>query len=177
MTRTRIVRRTGAVLWSVLATWAAALVAGRLAPRVRRELSSYLAGQTLAALDVTVRVSGPLPDDVRPTLLVANHVPWLDVYALAALWPARFVAKAETRAWPVAGTIARRFDTVFLRRGSVRDAGRVRRQVAAALARGESVVVFPEGTTTDGTRLGRFHAAMFQAAIDAGAVVQPVALR
>jgi 1-acyl-sn-glycerol-3-phosphate acyltransferase len=108
---------------------------------------------------------------------VANHVSWLDAYALGALWPARFVAKIETASWPLAGTIARRFDAMFILRGSFRDAARVKEHVAAVLAAGDSVVVFPEATTTDGTQLGRFHPALFQAAIDAGAIVQPVALR
>lgn len=173
-----VVRRAGAVSWSLALTWVGAtLLAARRAPRARRLLSSDLAGHTLAAFGVKVRVTGALPDGDRPMLLVANHVSWLDVYALGALWPARFVAKAETRAWPIAGTIARRFDAVFIVRGSFRDAARVRTKVAAALGRRESVVVFPEATTTDGARLGRFHPALFQAAIDAGVPIQPVALR
>ena len=173
-----VLRRGAAVLGSLLFTWAvAALVAARLAPRTRRLLSTRLAEHTLAALDVRLRVTGAIPPSDRPRLFVANHVSWLDVYALGARWPARFVAKVETASWPLAGTIARRFDALFIARGSFRDAARVKARVAAALAAGDSVVVFPEATTTDGGRLGRFHPAMFQAAIEAGAVVQPVALR
>ena len=173
-----VLRRAGAVLSSLLLTWLiAAVAAARLVPRTRRRVSSRLAQHTLAALAVRVRVTGSEPPTDRPRLFVANHVSWLDVYALGAWWPARFVAKIETASWPMAGTIARRFDALFIVRNSVRDAARVKERVAAALAAGDSVVVFPEATTTDGTRLGRFHTAMFQAAIDAGAVVQPVALR
>jgi len=173
-----VLRRGGAVLWSLILTWGiAALVAARLAPRTRRLLSTRLAQNTLAALDVRMHVTGVSPADDRPRLFVANHVSWLDVYALGAWWPARFVAKVETASWPLAGTIARRFDALFIVRGSFRDAARVKARVAAALAAGDSVVVFPEATTTDGTRLGRFHPAMFQAAIEAGAVIQPVAVR
>jgi 1-acyl-sn-glycerol-3-phosphate acyltransferase len=171
-------RRGAAVVASLLLTWGvAALVAARLAPRTRRLLSAHLAQRTLAALDVHVHVTGTLPASERPRLFVANHVSWLDVYALGAWSPARFVAKIETASWPLAGTIARRFDALFIVRGSFRDAARVKARVAAALAAGDNVVVFPEATTTDGSRLGRFHPAMFQAAIEAGAVVQPVALR
>ena len=173
-----VLRRGGAVLWSLVLTWGvAALVAARLAPRTRRLLSARLAQHTLAALDVRMRVTGATAPDDRPRLFVANHVSWLDVYALGAWWPARFVAKVETASWPLAGTIARRFDALFIVRGSFRDAARVKARVAAALAAGDSVVVFPEATTTDGTQLGRFHPAMFQAAIEAGAVIQPVAVR
>ncbi len=110
-------------------------------------------------------------------LIVANHVSWLDMYALSAVAGARFVAKSEVRGWPFFGTIALRFDTLFIVRGSYRDAARMRTEVARALGEGARVVVFPEGTTTDGTTLGRFHPALFQSAIDARAPVQPVAIR
>src|SRR3990172_804414 len=134
-------RRGASVLWSLVLTWAlAALVAARLAPQARRLLAARLASHTLAALDVRVHATGPASTHPRPRLLVANHVSWLDVYALGARWPARFVAKVETSAWPLAGTIARRFDAFFIVRGSFRDAARVKARVAAALARGESVV-------------------------------------
>jgi len=79
--------------------------------------------------------------------------------------------------WPLAGAIARGFDTLFIVRGRLRDAKRVKEEVASALRGGNRVVVFPEGTTTDGSDVGRFHAALFQAAVDAGAPVQPVAIR
>jgi 1-acyl-sn-glycerol-3-phosphate acyltransferase len=171
-------RRGGAVLATLLVTWVvAAVVAARLVPRTRRLVSARLARRTLGALAVRVRMTGSPTSIGRPRLFVANHVSWLDVYALGAWWPARFVAKIETASWPMAGTIARRFDALFIVRDSVRDAARVKARVAAALAAGDDVVVFPEATTTDGTRLGRFHPAMFQAAIDAGAVIQPIALR
>jgi 1-acyl-sn-glycerol-3-phosphate acyltransferase len=99
------------------------------------------------------------------------------MYVLNAVAAARFVAKSEVRGWPFFGTIATRFDTFFIVRGSYRDAGRMRTAVARALGQGERVAVFPEGTTTDGTAVGRFFPALFQAAIDARAPVQPVALR
>ena len=120
-----VLRRGAAVLSSLLLTWAvAALVAARMAPRTRRLLSARLARGTLAALDVDVEMIGVGPTDDRPRLFVANHVSWLDVYALGAWWPARFVAKVETASWPLAGTIARRFDSLFIVRGSFRaDAG------------------------------------------------------
>jgi 1-acyl-sn-glycerol-3-phosphate acyltransferase len=109
--------------------------------------------------------------------VVANHVSWLDVYVLNAVLQARFVVKAKTSTWPIAGAIARGFEAIFVVRGSCRDAARVRGVVATTLGGGERVVVFPEATTTDGSTLGRFHPALFQAAIDAGVPVVPVAIR
>jgi 1-acyl-sn-glycerol-3-phosphate acyltransferase len=115
--------------------------------------------------------------DDGPLLVVANHVSWLDVYLLNALATARFVAKSDVRDWPLVGPIAAAFGTFFIVRGSYRDAARVKNAIADALLRGERVVVFPEGTTTDGTRVSRFYAALLQAAVDTGAPVQPVAIR
>jgi 1-acyl-sn-glycerol-3-phosphate acyltransferase len=155
----------------------AALVAPRLAPPTRRRLARHLARRTLRTLGVSVTRRGVAPAGSEPLLVVANHVSWLDVYVLNALLDARFVAKSETAGWPLVGTITRGFDAIYIVRGSCRDAARVKDVVAAALAAGERVVAFPEATTTDGTRVLRFRAAMFQAAIDAGVRVLPVALR
>jgi len=151
--------------------------APRLQPAGRRELAARFAREMLDdVLQVRLHVRGA-PRERTPTLIVANHVSWLDMYVLNAVAGARFVAKSEVRGWPFFGTIATRFDTFFIVRGSYRDAARMRTAVARALGLGERVAVFPEGTTTDGTTVGRFFPALFQAAIDARARVQPVALR
>jgi 1-acyl-sn-glycerol-3-phosphate acyltransferase len=171
-------RRGAAVAADFARVWVVArMVAPRVAPVERRRLAQRLASGTLYALGIDLSVRGAGPHAATPALVVANHVSWLDVQALGTLGPMRFVAKSETRRWPVAGAIARGFDTFFLRRWHFRDAARVKDAVAAALRAGETVAVFPEGTTTDGTRLGRFHHAFFQAAIDAGVPVLPVAIR
>lgn len=171
-------RRTARVLGQLLHAWVAAVVVTpRLDQDRRRNLAVRLARQTLHAFDVPFVVRGAVPAPGEPLLVVANHVSWLDVYALNAVMECRFVAKSETCRWPLVGTITRGFDSIFIVRGSFRDARRVKEVVTAALRAGERVVVFPEGTTTDGTRLRRFHPALFQAAIDAGVRVQPVALR
>jgi len=164
-------RNLGAVYTSALSSRSI------LAPRRRRRLAQEFAWGMLDALDVELSVCGPASPAVSPVLLVANHVSWLDVYALNAVAPACFVAKSDVRDWPVFGTIATRFGTLFIVRGSYRDAARVRRAAADVLRAGERVVVFPEGTTTDGTLVERFYPALFQAAIDARTLVQPVALR
>jgi 1-acyl-sn-glycerol-3-phosphate acyltransferase len=170
-------RRLLGTLLGFLHAWLVARFrAPRLGPQARGRLARALAKRALARLRIRVRVHGRPPGDAA-CLLVANHVSWLDVQVLSAMIPARFVAKLETRGWPVIGAIAAAFGTFFIRRGSCRDAARVKDAVAHALSTGETVVVFPEGTTTDGTRLLRFRPAFFQAAIDAGVSVHPIALR
>ena len=110
------------------------------------------------------------------SLLVANHVSWLDVYLINAAQPAAFVSKAEVRQWPVIGWLSARTDTIFLRRGSRGHARLVNAEIDALLTQGRDVAVFPEGTTTDGTHLLHFHAALLQPAIESGRPIQPVAL-
>src|SRR5207247_2255548 len=82
---------------------------------------------------VSLRVRRERPRCDGPRLLVANHISWLDVYAVNAVEEARFVAKSETRTWPLLGAITAAFDSLFIIRGSCRDAARVKDAAAAAL--------------------------------------------
>jgi 1-acyl-sn-glycerol-3-phosphate acyltransferase len=91
--------------------------------------------------------------------------------------PARFIAKSEIRAWPVAGWIAERAGTIFIRRERRRDTSRINALVHAALAEGEFIGLFPEGTTGDGDELLRFHSSLFEPAVANGALVYPAAIR
>ena len=111
------------------------------------------------------------------TLVVANHVSWLDILAVNAVHPVRFVSKADVRRWPLLGYLVACGGTLFIERERKRDALRVVHQVAEALIAGHTVAVFPEGTTGDGAALLPFHANLLQAAIATGTPVQPVALR
>jgi 1-acyl-sn-glycerol-3-phosphate acyltransferase len=90
---------------------------------------------------------------------------------------ARFVSKADVLAWPVLGWLIKNAGTLFIERERKRDALRVVHQVAASLQAGETVAVFPEGTTGDGHELLPFHANLLQAAIATGTPVQGMALR
>jgi 1-acyl-sn-glycerol-3-phosphate acyltransferase len=111
-------------------------------------------------------------------LLVSNHVSWLDIAVIHAACPhARFVSKADVLRWPLLGWLIRSVGTLFIERERKRDAVRVVHEVAAALGRGETVAVFPEGTTGAGAKVLPFHANLLQAAIAGHAPVQAVALR
>ncbi|MDD3352213.1 lysophospholipid acyltransferase family protein [Zoogloea sp.] len=110
------------------------------------------------------------------SLLVANHISWLDIFVINAAFPAAFVSKAEVGQWPLIGWLAARHETVFLRRGSRGHAKIVNGEIEALLGQGRHVAIFPEGTTTDGRHVQGFHAALLQPAVEIGAPVQPVAL-
>ncbi|MFJ4916824.1 lysophospholipid acyltransferase family protein [Streptomyces sp. NPDC088726] len=111
-------------------------------------------------------------------LVVANHVSWLDIPLVAAVCPGRMLAKSDIRHWPVLGPLAALGGTLFVERERLRTLPATVRGLAAALRGGARVVVFPEGSTWCGRGSGgRFRPAAFQAAIDAGAAVQPLRIR
>lgn len=123
-----------------------------------------------------IRLDAQLAGVEPGSLFVANHISWLDIYALNAARPMAFVSKAEVRQWPLFGWLAANTDTVFLRRGKGRHAKVVNSEIDGLLNAEKDVAIFPEGTTTNGTHLLNFHSALMQPAVDTGRPVQPVAL-
>jgi 1-acyl-sn-glycerol-3-phosphate acyltransferase len=111
------------------------------------------------------------------SVLVANHVSWLDVMAIFAVRPAVFIAKDEIRRWPVVGPLCAQAGTLFIERGRQRHARQINGRVADTLSKGRVFAMFPEGSTTDGRSLNPFHRALFQSAVDTDAVLQPVGIR
>lgn len=143
-------------------------------PARQRELRQRWSARLLQILGIRLHADAPF---IGPgSLIVANHVSWLDIFVINAAFPTTFVSKAEVREWPLAGWLAARHETVFLRRGSRGHARIVNGEIAARLAKGRHVTVFPEGTTTDGSHVLGFHGALLQAAIEAGAPLQPIAI-
>ncbi len=127
----------------------------------------------LEIMAVELRVHGPLRGG--GVLLVSNHVSWLDIPVIAAARPCYFLSKDEVSRWPLIGWIARSVGTLFIRRGGGESRAKVK-EIRERLGRGQGVLVFPEGTTTDGTGVRRFFAPLFAAA-EGGVPVQPVAIR
>jgi 1-acyl-sn-glycerol-3-phosphate acyltransferase len=110
-------------------------------------------------------------------MLAANHVSWLDVYALISVCPARFVAKSEIRNWPLLGWLSQNAGTLFIERTKRSDTARINQDINNALTIGDRVAVFPEGTTSDGTVLRHFHASLLQPAVIDETWLYPVAVR
>ena len=135
-----------------------------------------IARMLLAALGVRLRWRGPAPRS--GSLLVANHVSWMDIVVLLAIQPVRLVAKCEVRGWPGIGALAAITGAVFVDRSRPKTLPATVAEVAAALRGGRSVAVFPEGTTHCGAARCAlsFRPAMFQAALDAGAPVVPITI-
>lgn len=133
--------------------------------------------QLLATLNIRVAcVEEPAEWPAR-CMLVTNHVSWLDVFAILAVAPCVFVAKSEIRRWPLVGRLVTLVGTHYIERGKGRHAHKIGRDIADAIESGTMIGLCPEGTTTDGDRLLKFHTALFQPAIDARAALQPAAIR
>jgi 1-acyl-sn-glycerol-3-phosphate acyltransferase len=153
--RNRIIRA-----WSRLLLW---LCGARL----------HVAGVLLAP---ALAQSGVEPDG-RGRMLLANHVSWIDIFALNASLPSRFVAKAEIRGWPLLGALVTRVGTLYIERGRRHAVASMNHRVRDRLRDGETVAVFAEGTTTDGRTLLPFHSNLVAPAIEVGSPCWPVALR
>lgn len=141
---------------------------------LRQRLTSWYLRRLSAALPFEVEVQGELP--AEPMLWVSNHVSWTDIPLLGQLMPLSFLSKAEVRTWPLAGWLAHKAGTLFIRRGSG-DSNLLARQLHRHLSAGRQLLIFPEGTTTDGQQVRTFHGRLLTSAIEAGVAVQPVAIR
>jgi 1-acyl-sn-glycerol-3-phosphate acyltransferase len=141
----------------------------------------------LAVCGARLRLVGlPLPPSIARTgvqagslgrLLLVNHVSWLDVFAVLAALPSRFVAKSEIRNWPLLGILVTLVGTLYIERGRRHAVAATNHRVLERLRLGETVAVFPEGTTTDGRSLLPFHSNLVAPAIEAAAQCWPVAIR
>ena len=171
--RLRAVRRLAmVVLATLLAIPVQALLL--LLPGTAKDAFPRFYHRTLLRLiGMTLRVEGtPCPQ--RPVLFVSNHSSWLDILVLGSLLDARFVSKAEVGGWPLIGWVAKLGRTVFVSRSRGRT-GDEAQAMRARLQGGESLILFPEGTTSDGARVLPFRSSFFAVA-GAAAAVQPLAV-
>jgi 1-acyl-sn-glycerol-3-phosphate acyltransferase len=150
--------------------------------RLRRTLPRVWHRIACRLLGIRIHVHGRL-ERRRPLMLAANHASWKDILVLGAVADVAFIAKSEVADWPVFGLLAKLQKTIFVARDQKRKAGEQVNEIAERLAGGEIVVLFPEGTTSDGNRLLEIKSSLFGAAAAAvphvpGNVVhvQPVAI-
>lgn len=131
----------------------------------------------LSILAIRLEVSGKPPGAGTTAMIVANHVSWLDIFAINAAHPVRFVAKSEIRRWPIFGPICEQGGTLFIERARRHHIAEINRKMAAALRQGDTFAVFPEGMITTGDMLLPFHASLLQPALTCEAMLYPVAIR
>ena len=144
-------------------------------PRVKK-IRQWWLKKVVSIVGLSVVEKGEAPKEGQAALWVSNHISWLDIPLIGSEGVA-FLAKSEIRKWPVIGWLGEKSGSVFIRRGGT-DAAKVAGQkIADKIRGGDSVLVFPEGTTSDGEDVKRFHARIFAPAIDHQLMVQPVAIR
>jgi lyso-ornithine lipid O-acyltransferase len=131
--------------------------------RFRARLPRYWHRAALWSIGIRVKAHGGI-DSRRPLLVVSNHVSWLDILVLASVADVTYVAKAEVKSWPLFGSLARLQRSIFVEREQPRKTQDQADEMAERLNAGEAVVLFPEGTTSDGNRLLYFKSALFAAA-------------
>lgn len=138
-------------------------------------MESWWTATACRIFGLRIVVSGQVED--TPSLVVANHISWLDIPLLYSVAPMGFVSKAEVDNWPVFGFIARFGNSLFHDRGSHDSARNVLTAMIERLQLGKRVTIFPEGGILPGEHIKPFHARMFAAAAESGAPVQPMMLR
>lgn len=142
----------------------------------RNRISRRWSRVMLFLCGVNVQVSGE-PCLHGPALCVANHVSWVDVFAINSVRATDFIAKSEIRAWPLLGALVAGSGTLFIERGRRHAVRSVGHQMRKCFREGRLLGLFPEGTTSHGFDVGPFHSSLFDPAIRAGVPIQPVALR
>ncbi len=132
----------------------------KVAPAGARRLPYWYHRAVCRLLGIRLHIHGKV-DSGRPVLLVSNHVSWLDIPVLSAVAPLSFIAKREVGTWPFVSSLARLQRTVFVDRTRRSAVGEVATEMAGRLAAGDTLVLFAEGTSTDGNRLMPFKSALF----------------
>ena len=145
---------------------------GKLKPFQKR-LIQWEMRFCLRLLGIRIRQIGKPTADAR--LIVSNHISWLDILVIGSTVSSCFLSKAEVKKWPIIGKITVRYGTIFITRGQ--DGHLVREEITQRLADRTNVVLFPEGTTSDGTAVRPFFSRLMAAAIETDTPIQPVSLR
>lgn len=152
---------------------------GRVIRRWSARLLRWLGVKTIVkgSVDDAAAMDCGITSGKTGRLVLPNHVSFLDVFVMDSILPSSFVAKAEIARWPVFGLIAKQVDTIFIERGNRRALLGIGQGMQKALEEGKNVLMFPEGTTSDGTRLLKLHSNLMEPAVRAGAEVIPVAVK
>ncbi|MCP1660523.1 lysophospholipid acyltransferase family protein [Neisseria perflava] len=147
------------------------------APRKLRAIQIW-SRRVLAACGMTLKTYGTLPTRTQGQMLICNHISWLDIMAVNAAFPNRFVAKDDAAKWLLIGYLATQAQTVYVARYKDKSGnGSKLRTVTEALKNGDTVTLFPEGTSSEGCHILPFKSSFFQAAFDADVPFFPVLCR
>jgi 1-acyl-sn-glycerol-3-phosphate acyltransferase len=145
----------------------------RLNLPLQRRLPSFYHRIVCRIVGVNIRVVGERVED-QPLMIVCNHISWLDIAVITAVAPVTFVAKSDVAGWPLFGLLAKLQRSVFVDRTKRQKTADVTAEIGQRLSGGDPVVLFGEGTSSDGNRVLQFRTALIGAARDALAEAQHV---
>lgn len=143
----------------------------RLSPSRARTFPHWYHRQVCRLLGIRIHIDGAVASD-RPVLLVANHTSWLDIPVLSAAAPVSFIAKREVDGWPFVAWLARLQRTVYVDRNRRTQVGGTADEMTRRLQAGDTLVLFAEGTSSDGARVLPFRTALFASVMPAGTPVE-----
>ncbi len=146
-------------------------------PATREQRADWLhrfCARAVERMGIEVEVKGRFPERGA---VISNHLSYVDIVVFAALHPCVFISKAEIRGWPVVGWMTTMSGTVYVERGHGGSAMRARAGMQAAVDAGMPVVFFPEGTTSNGSDMLKFHSGLLAQAMQGGASVTAAHLR
>lgn len=154
------------------------LILGKFYSEQQKELVSIKLSQHLLKLmKISVHIKGEVPESLENTLVVANHISWLDILIISSVIHPKFVAKKEIERWPFVGQLAKFFGTVFVDRENKRSLINVNKQLSVILKNGSCIAVFPEGKTSLGLSVETFKSSLFEPICQAKGYVLPIALQ
>jgi 1-acyl-sn-glycerol-3-phosphate acyltransferase len=172
---TRVVLRVSGLVWGIagcLSEYLLRRLAGRLSGQRRVEVLHRWSRSTLHRMGVSINATG----SSAAGLIASNHLSYLDIMVYSAIAPCAFISKSEVRGWPAVGWIATLAGTIYVDRSRRSETRTVQPEIQAALASGMRLVLFPEGTSSDGLGLLRFHSSLFQPAVDLHAPVSAASI-
>jgi 1-acyl-sn-glycerol-3-phosphate acyltransferase len=172
----RVMLRGSGLVWGIvccLSEYFVRRLGGKLSEQTRIEVLHRWSRRTLPRMGITVDVAG-LP--AGRGLIASNHLSYLDILVYSAIAPCAFVSKLEVRAWPAVGWIATLAGTIYVDRSRRTETHTIQPEIQAALSCGLRLLLFPEGTSTDGSGLLPFHSSLFQPAVDLQAPVSAASI-
>ena len=143
----------------------------------QKDIRQWWLKKVIKVVGLRLTTKGEVPKGDKTSLWISNHISWLDIPVIGSEGVA-FLSKAEVRKWPVIGWLTEKSGALYILRGSANASQVASQKVAEKINSGQdSVMVFPEATTTDGRDVKKFHARIFAPAMDHGLRVQPIAIK
>ena len=139
----------------------------------KQKIISWWHGKFTKFLNIKISVNGKLPK--LPSLIVSNHVSWLDIIVIGHLVPTVFLSKKEVKRWPILGLLTKLAGTIFINRGNGQSE-KIKKSMIDKFSKNYSVTIFPEGTTSDGKNVKSFFPRLYAAAIEKNIPVVPVSI-